>query len=208
MKHFTTQRTRAITIIAIGGFAMVATLQAAEPGIGEISGFGGIVSIGGATRANAGGTAGVNLGRFVHLFGEVSYMGKATETYQDGNGASRTRMTVSGRLTDYGGGVQIRIPTGKHWIEPYGLLAFGYGQMKRDVNAASGAISAISDSGHNVYNAVGVGARLFLGANWGIKPEFRYQKYYGINLANDDPVHDRGRAIAVTTGVFYQFGGR
>jgi outer membrane protein with beta-barrel domain len=205
VKLFSTQQIR-ILVVAIGGFT-IAALQAAEPGVGEVSGFGGIVSMGGSTHANAGGASGVNLGRFVHLFGEVSYMAKGTESYQVSNGATRTSVSVSGRLMNYGGGVQIRIPTGTR-IEPYGLFGCGYGQMKRDLNAASGAANPIPDSAHNVYTAAGVGARVFLGAHWGIKPEFRYQKYYGINVSNDDPVHDRGRAIAATTGIFYQFGGR
>jgi hypothetical protein len=207
MKLFSTQQIRKL-VVAIGGFVTIAALQAAEPGVGEVSGFGGIVSIGGSTHANAGGASGVNLGRFVHLFGEVSYMARGTEAYQVSNGATRTSVSVSGRLMNYGGGVQIRIPTGDLRIEPYGLFGCGYGQMKRDVNAASGGAYPIPDSAHNVYTTVGVGARLFLGAKWGIKPEFRYQKYYGINVSNDDPVHDRGSAIAATTGVFYQFGGR
>jgi hypothetical protein len=207
MKLFSTQQIR-ILVVAIGGFVSIAALQAAEPGVGEVSGFGGIVSMGGSTHANAGGGAGVNLGRFVNLFGEVSYMAKGTEAYQVTNGATRTSASVSGRLMNYGGGVQFRVPTGNLRIEPYGLFAFGYGQMKRDVNAGSGTAYPVPDSAHNLYTAVGAGARLFLGAKWGIKPEFRYQKYYGINISTDDPVHDRGSAITATTGIFYQFGGR
>jgi hypothetical protein len=201
---------RTLPIVVIGLFAMGSGLQAAEPGIGEVSGFGGIVSIGGSTHGNFGGTLGANLGRFVHLFGEVNYMARGTETYTENHGTAPTTTTVSGQLINYGGGVQIRIPTGTARIEPYGLLAFGYGQMKRDVDAISGTNGATyssSDSTYNVYNAVGLGARVFLGRKWGIKPELRYQKYYGLNLSSNDPVSDRGRAITATTGIFYQFGG-
>ena len=48
---------------------------------------------------------------------------------------------------------------------------------------------------------------MFIGRRWGIKPEFRYQKYYGIHLSSNDPFRDRGSVITATAGVFYQFGG-
>ena len=183
---------RTLPVVVMGMFVMGSALQAAEPGIGEVSGFAGIVSIrdGGGTHGNFGGTMGANLGRFVHLFGEVSYMSTGKGTYA----------TPGGRLMNYGGGVQIRIPTGEARIEPYGLLTFGYGRSKGDYSS--------SNSTHNAYNGAGGGARVFIGRRWGIKPEFRIQKYYGIHLSSNDPFVDNGRVITATAGVFFQFGGR
>lgn len=183
---------RTLPIAVMGVFIMGNALQAAEPGIGEVSGFAGMVSVrnGGATHGNFGGTMGANLGRFVHLFGEVSYMSTGKGTYA----------TAGGRLMNYGGGVQIRIPTGAARIEPYGLITLGYGRSKGDYSS--------SDSIHNAYNGAGGGARVFIGRRWGIKPEFRIQKYYGIHLSSDDPFMDRGHVITATAGVFFQFGGR
>ena len=151
---------------------------------------------GGGTRGNLGGTTGINLGRFVHLFGEVNYMAVRKET------ASPALATGSGTLMNYGGGVQIRIPTGAAKIEPYGLLAFGYGHMRGGVNGATSG----ADSTHSAYNGVGIGARIFVGKNWGIKPEVRYQKYYGIYLSSADPFAELGGVRNVTAGLFYQFG--
>jgi outer membrane protein with beta-barrel domain len=210
MKLFSTQQIR-ILVVAIGGFVTIAALQAAEPGVGEVSGFAGIASSGGNINGNFGGGLGANLGRFVHLFGEASYMPRATETFNVLQGTEQTKTTVSGRLMNYGGGIQFRIPTGAAKIEPYGLLAFGYVQVRDDVTATLGAAGtnySSSDTRHNVYNAVGAGTRIFLGKNWGIKPEFRYYKRYALNLSSDDPVSDRSHAITFTTGIFYQFGGR
>ncbi len=191
---------RRLPTILIGVFVMGSALQGAERGVGEVSAFGGMVSVrhGGGTHGNLGGTMGVNLGRFVHLFGEVNYMGVGKEP------AASAITTGSGRLMNYGGGVQIRIPTGGTRIEPYGLLAFGYGQMRGGV---SGATSG-TDSTHSAYNGVGVGARIFIGRKWGIKPEFRYQTYYGIYLSSSNPFVGLGGVINVTTGLFYQFGKR
>lgn len=206
---------RTLPIVVVGVFVMGSALQAAEPGVGEVSGFGGIVSIrdGGGTHGNFGGTIGANLGRFVHLFGEVSYMSMGKETYTATYGTAQATASAGGRLMNYGGGVQIRIPTGAAKIEPYGLITLGYGHMKGDLDAraASGMSSAIysgSDSTHNAYSGVGGGARVFIGRRWGIKPEFRIQKYYGIHLSSDNPVIDHGRVITATAGVFFQFGGR
>ncbi len=202
---------RRLPTILIGVFLMGSALQGAERGVGEVSGFAGIASSSGSINGNFGGALGANLGRFVHLFGEASYMPRSTETFNGVQGTEQTKTTVSSRLVNYGGGIQFRIPTGEARIEPYGLLAFGYVQVKNDVTAtlgASGPTYSSSDTAHNVYNAVGVGARIFLGRNWGIKPEFRYYKRYALNLSSDDPVTDRSHAIVVATGIFFQFGGR
>ncbi len=205
---------RTLPIVVIGVFLIGSALQAAEPGAGEVSGFGGTVSIrdGGGTHGNFGGTVGANLGRFVHLFGEVSYMSMGKETYTASYGTARATAMAGGRLMNYGGGVQIRMPTGAAKIEPYGLITLGYGQMKGDVDAratagTSSATYSSSDSTHNAYTGVGGGARVFIGRRWGIKPEFRYQKYYGIHLSSNDPIMDHGRVITATAGVFLQFGG-
>jgi hypothetical protein len=210
MKLFSTQQIR-ILVVAIGGFVTIAALQAAEPGVGEVSGFAGIASTGGNVNGNFGGTLGANLGRIVHLFGEVSYMPRGTETFNEIQGTEQTKITLAAKVMNYGGGIQFRIPTGAARIEPYGLLAFGYAQVKNDVAAtlgSGGSSYSTSDNRHNVYNSVGVGARIFVGSNWGIKSELRYYKRYGLNFSSDDPVSDRSHAITATTGVFYQFGGR
>ena len=124
MKTFVKKLIKTLPIVAIGAFVMGSALQAAEPGVGEVSGFAGIVSIrdGGGTHGNFGGTMGANLGRFVHLFGEVNYMAVGTVP---------ATATGGGKLMNYGGGVQIRIPTGAAKIEPYGLITLGYGRMKQ-----------------------------------------------------------------------------
>jgi hypothetical protein len=200
---------RTLAMLGIGAFIMGNGLQAAERGVGEVSGFAGIASSGGSTNGNFGGALGANLGRFVHLFGEASYMPRAAETFEGLQGTEQTKTTVSGRLMNYGGGIQFRIPTGSARIEPYGLLAFGYVHVRNDVTSilgVGGPAYSSSDTGHNVYNAVGVGTRIFLGKNWGIKPELRYYKRYSLNFSSDDPVSDRSHAITFTTGVFFQFG--
>ncbi|SPE24743.1 hypothetical protein SBA3_110001 [Candidatus Sulfopaludibacter sp. SbA3] len=56
---------------------------------------------------------------------------------------------------------------------------------------------SVSTSANSVYAAVGGGARVFLGQSWGLRPEFRYQRYLqngGLNVAT------------FTMGFFFGFG--
>ncbi len=189
------------TFLAAGAMAW-----GAEGGIGEVSGFGGLVSIrqGGSNHGQFGGTVGANAGRFVHLFGEVNYMSLGSDTFQSAGNLA----TGSDRLTNYSGGIQIRIPTGQAKVEPYGLLAFGYGRRTVDSSVyANNTFTSNRVTEGDLYTGVGAGARVFLGRKWGIKPEFRYQSYVNMDLKRDNPIIERGSVMTLTGGIFFQFGG-
>lgn len=197
------------------GFGCIALLicgsaLAADRGIGEVSGFAGLVSAYDAytgNHFNVGGTVGANAGRFVHLFGEVNYM--PIGSWSSGS------YNYDSKITNFGGGIQIRIPVHDK-IEPYGLITFGLAQFRDKYTYTSYNYSGYTYTSQtetdtsietNGYFGLGGGARIFIGKKWGVKPEVRYQSYFG-NLNSDTyNFTDRGHVITVTGGIFFQFGG-
>ena len=111
-----TMSNRVFPVLGLGIFLLAGGLAwAQQGGIGEISGFGGAVSIrdGGGTHADLGGAAGANLGRFVHLFGEVNYMSANSQILDVSDSPVEVIGTTKGKMMNYGGGLGIRIPIGQ-----------------------------------------------------------------------------------------------
>jgi len=144
------------------------------------------------THAIVGGAFGVNANHHLQLFGEFSYvpLGSATASY------SGVSASASEKMLDFGGGVLASF--GGSRVRPYVLGAFGDGHDSvAGTGSAAGYSVSVSTSANSVYAAVGGGARVFLGQSWGLRPEFRYQRYLqngGLNVAT------------FTMGFFFGFG--
>jgi hypothetical protein len=183
------------------GASVTAGLVWADGGAGEISGSGGVFRVNGHDNPSLGGTIGANLGRFVNLFGEVSYMPLGSVSQQSGT----TRVTVSDKLMNYGGGFQVRIPIPR--LEPYGMVTFGYGRYTEEMTIT--VLSNTTTSSRSLgsgYAGAGAGARVFVGKRWGFKPEFRYQHYFGNNPGSTASlVLAQFDLFTVTGGIFFQF---
>jgi hypothetical protein len=129
----------------------------------------GLFAIPGAPHVQVGGAIGRVFGGNSVLFAETSYA--PSSAY---------------KMANFGGGVNFGFPTKFDKLVPYVVVAGGLG---RDTTG-SGSNGAMF--------AAGFGARYFIGSNWGLRPEFRFQRY-----------QDRGlNTYVFTAGLFYRVGRR
>jgi hypothetical protein len=134
-------------------------------------------------RYTVGVSGGANLTPSVALIGEFNYMSmpqvQSVNIYMDG----------------YGAAVRFNVPTRGKAV-PYGVFGGGGARLTAYESGAS-----VTSNGS--YFGGGGGVSLYLGRTWGIRPEFRYNRfdfsYSGIS-ANTN-------TIAATVGAFFQFGG-
>jgi len=78
-------------------------------------------------------------------------------------------------------------------------LAGGVGHEVASATATGAGVSATVSMGSNsAYLGAGGGVRLYAGDHWGVKPEFRYQRYTNSGGSSGSAVY--------TVGLFYQFG--
>ena len=103
---------------------------------------------------------------------------------------------LSAKTELYGGGARFNLNP-RSRVVGYGLFTVGGDHLTL---AASGGSSA-SASGYSL--GLGGGASCYIGHNWGVRPEFRYLRLdYSSNGASQS-----FNSIAMTGGVFFQFGG-
>jgi len=101
-------------------------------------------------------------------------------------------MTMKAQI--YGGGARFNLTPDKKLV-PYGLVTFGGDRF----TISSGG----SETFDGYYFTVGGGASCYLGKHWGVRPEFRYVRTeFGVSGTNE-----YANTVAVTGGVFYQWGG-
>jgi hypothetical protein len=117
---------------------------------GEIAGYGGMQHFPGVTKALLGGQIGSIIGKQSLVFVETSYA-----PLGEGN-----------NLINFGGGLHIGIPTSIEKLVPYFSVVGGLGRFSGNGESANRAM----------YGA-GFGARYFVGDRWGVRPEFRWQRY-------------------------------
>ena len=141
---------------------------------GEVIGFGGLQHFPGVTKASLGGAAGVTFAGNSVLFAETSYV-------PQGEGV---------KLLNWVGGLNIGFPTRVDRFVPYFTALGGLGRW-----SGQGAAAA-----NDATFGAGFGARYFLGPRWGVRPEFRWQRYQraagGVN------------SYSFSAGLFYRFGAR
>jgi hypothetical protein len=180
----------------LAGALLFSAVAFADDGKVEVAGFGGGIALGGGggTHAIFGGEAGVRVVQHLRLFGEFAVAPLASASLS-GGGVSAS---ASDKLYDIGGGVDYSFGSSKR-VVPYALLAVGVGHEVASGSASGGGISAsVSISSNSVYLGFGGGVRLYAGNNWGVKPEFRFQRYTDSGGSSNSGVF--------TVGLFYQFG--
>ncbi len=175
--------------------------QGMEEGVVEGSGFIGGISLsnGGGNHVHLGGSFGAAARERLFVFGELGYApltGRSITTVVDG---SPVRISTSVKLLDVGGGLQFILTSGEKF-EPYIVGAVGAGRVSSSGSAhVPGTNLDVSTSSSDTKARLGGGAgfRYYLGEKWGIRPEFRVDRYFG----------DEGStAFRYTVGIFYQFG--
>lgn len=129
-------------------------------------------------------SGGANLSPSIAILGEYNYMPMGTYS------------GVSFKTQLFGGGVRVNFgDSGK--VVPYALITAGG-------NRFTGAESGVSVSATGAYAAFGGGASCYLGKNWGIRPEFRYERQF---LSFSGITSDTSVVVG-SGGIFFQFGGQ
>jgi hypothetical protein len=127
-------------------------------------------------------------------------------SYQMLGSETLSGVSVSGHIQNYGGVYRAYL-TKSSRVVPYVLVAGG---GLSETEAASAGSIKVSVSQNGYYIGFGGGASIYAGPNWGIRPEFRYERQHfsattvdGVSLA----AYGQNYALG-TISVFYQFGGR
>ena len=135
-----------------------------------------------STAFSYGGSAGYNLSENISVLGEFQYIPEGSFD------------KVSANTQLYGG--LMRYSFGRGRVAPYVLVGGGGSR-------GSLGTSGLSVSVNGGYVGFGGGASVFLGKNWGIRPEFRYNDVF---FSAAGTTSSAGMYQA-TGGVFFQFGG-
>lgn len=147
-------------------------------------GYSNLTGADGKNHINFGGSGGVNLSPRVTLLGEYTYMPMGSLT---GVAFNTQLFGVASRL-NFGNSKR---------VVPYALVGFGFDRL-------NGSESGASVSANGSYVAVGGGAGIYCGKNWGIRPEFRWERqevtFAGL-IADTNVVMGSG-------SIFFQWGGR
>jgi len=103
---------------------------------------------------------------------------------------STTRLELSASMLELTAGLQYQIPISGSRILPFLGLGAGMARVRRPV--ATGLFSD-TNTDNNFIGNLGIGARIHLSSNWGLRPEFKV-------------VHSAGDTwVRTAVGVFYQF---
>jgi len=183
---------RFFTFVALlAAFTASSHAQAVAPHSGDI-GFNAGWNNAGSLQSNGtvsttaysyGGSAGYNLSESIAVLGEFQYIPEG----------SYDKVSADTQL--YGG--LMRYSFGRGRVAPYVLLGGGGSR-------GSLGTSGLSVSVTGGYIGFGGGASIFLGRNWGLRPEFRYNDVF----FSASGTTASARMYQATGGVFVQFGGR
>jgi hypothetical protein len=132
---------------------------------------------------NFGGSTGINLSNNLAVVGEYTYQPMSS---LDGV-AFHTQLF---------GGVA-RFSVGGNRVVPYVVLGGGGARL-------TGSESSVNVSANGGYFGGGGGAHIYLGRNWGIRPELRYS-YMRLSISG---VSQSVNVAQFSTGFFFQFGGQ
>jgi len=146
--------------------------------------------------ATFGGNGGLNLNRYLEAGGEFNY-------FNDPQPSVGGVMGLGMHILNYGGLVRFNLaPRAK--AVPYGVFGVGgsHATAVAGVCTVGGCGSfSIGESGY--YLGGGGGLSYYVGPNWGVRAEFRDNWNHFSYSGSTDSTN----AIAVTGGLFYQFGG-
>lgn len=135
-----------------------------------------------STAYSYGGSAGYNASENIAVLGEFQFIPEG----------SYSGVTENTQL--YGGLLRYSFGTGN--VAPY--LLVGGGGSRGSLGASGESVSV-----NGGYIGFGGGASIFLGKNWGIRPEVRYNDVF----FSAGGTTSSARMYQVTGGIFFQFGG-
>jgi hypothetical protein len=188
------------TIFLLLAASGVARGQGVAAGSIELAGNVGFSSLKGADSDRHvvfGGSGAYNLSQLVAIGFEYSYnpLGSLTE-----DGA-----TASEHLQLYGPVARFSLAESNR-VVPYVLVAVGGSSLEA---VASDENVSVSAAQHGYYFGAGGGVALYAGSQWGIRPEFRYERQqFNATTIDGDQVASYGQnEYQGSVALFYQFGG-
>jgi len=107
---------------------------------------------------------------------------------------STTRLELSASMLELTAGLQYQIPINHAKILPFLGLGAGMARIRKPLSVVNSSLSDTNTHNEFIGNS-GIGARIHLASNWGLRPEFKVV-HTGVN----------DTWIRTTVGVFYQFG--
>jgi len=107
---------------------------------------------------------------------------------------STTRLELSASMLELTAGLQYQIPIKDAKILPFLGLGAGMARIRKPLSVVNSSLSDTNTDNEFIGNW-GIGARIHLASNWGLRPEFKVV-HTGVN----------DTWIRTTVGVFYQFG--
>ncbi len=127
-------------------------------------------------------------------------------SYQMLGSETQNGVTASGHIQSYGPVFRgSLLKSGR--VIPYALVAGG---GLSETAAGSGYGITVTASQNGFYFGFGGGASIYAGHNWGIRPEFRYERQHfdATTVGNNTVAASGQNYILGTISVFYQFGGK
>jgi opacity protein-like surface antigen len=195
-----TLKSLCVTTTLVLAFSAGANAQGLAAGSFEASGNVGFSNLKGVDNdhhASFGGEVAFNLAKTTAIGFEYNYLGLGS--------VSVSGATASGHLQTYGPVARFSFAATSR-VAPYVLLAAGGANLTAVASEGNIKVSA-SQGGY--YFGFGGGAAIYLGDNWGIRPEYRYERQQfnattvsGQNIASSGQNYSEG-----SIALFYQFGG-
>ena len=187
-----------ILLLAVSSPALA---QGIAPGSGEVTGnigFSNLKGIDNSRHISFGGSGLYNATKMVGIGFDYNYQMMGSETIGG--------VKVSGHLQTYGPVARFAFSNPSRVI-PYVLVAAGGASLH--AGASSGNVSVGASQG-GFYFGFGGGASIYAGSNWGIRPEFRYERqHFNSTTIQGTPVQSGSQNYAQgSVSIFYQFGGK
>lgn len=190
-----------LTTVAV----LAAVLPAGVRG-GEVAGLvGGMKLKGIPIKPVVGASVGGNLSKRLLLYAEFAHYPLLSESYRVRTGANQYETaTVKARVLDGNCGVNVKLLTGQR-VVPYVSAGLGLDWNSVSSNFPQAAtqwgyflVGGSSDA--DLTARAGLGARFYVGRNWGLKPEAQYVRK-ALEAGGDGL-----NGVRLTFGVFYEFG--
>ena len=164
--------------------------------------------------SNLSGNETVDGNKHVAFGGAVSYNSPTTNwaslgfeySYQRLGSETAFGINDSGHLQSYGGVFHAYLRKSS-CVAPYVLVAAG--GLSETAVASTGGMK-ITSGQNGYYIGFGGGTSIYVEPNWGIRPEFRYerQQFSATTIAGSPSAAYGQNYILGTVSVFYQFGGK
>lgn len=198
-KSFGPGRLIAVAVFAVTSLSVRA--QGVLPGSGDASfnvGFSNLDGVDNNKHISYGGSAGANLSGRMTVVGEYNYLPMGSLT--------QSGVTATEKIQQFGGSVRIPLSASKRAV-PYAVVGGGFDRLTATASSSGVSVSASQSGG---YFGAGGGANLYIGHNWGVRPEVRWerQQFASTSVAGI-PVAGGGlNDVRGTVSFFYQWGGR